>query len=345
MGGGNSNTLTIIPEKQELKTGDKARYLVQNPFPGCKALITVERYGVLKSWVKTFNDSAEVVEVPIEPDYVPGFYLSVTVFSPRVNKPVEGQVDLGKPAFRIGTVSTAVRDPYKELLVTVKPERPVYKPRDKVTVDLQVAPRQKNAKLPPTELCVVVLDEAVLDLIQGGRNYYNVYKGFYHLDGLDLRTYNLLMQLVGRQKFDKKGANPGGDGGADLAMRSLFKFVAYWNPSLRTDAQGKARISFEVPDNLTGWRVLAMAVTPGDRMGLGDASFQVNRPTELRPALPNQVLGGDRFSAGFTVMNRTKDERTLTVKLSAEGAVAEPVTLEKSVVAPPSNGSSCACQW
>ena len=143
------------------------------------------------------------------------------------------------------------------------------------------------------------------------------------------------MQLVGRQKFEKKGASPGGDGGADLTMRSLFKFVAYWNPSLHTDAQGKARVSFEVPDNLTGWRVLALAVTPGDRMGLGDGSFKVNRPTELRPALPNQVLSGDSFSAGFTVMNRTEAERTLKIKLSAEGAVAAPATLEKTVVAPP----------
>ena len=34
-----------------------------------------------------------------------------------------------------------------------------------------------------------------------------------------------------------------------------------------------------------------MAVTAQDRMGLGDATFKVNRPTEIRPALANQVLG------------------------------------------------------
>jgi alpha-2-macroglobulin len=333
--GANSSTLKIIPKKEELKVGDTARYLVQNPFPGCKALVTVERYGILKSWVMTLKDSTEVIEVPIEPDYVPGFYLSVTAFSPRVDKPVENNVDLGKPAFRIGTVLSPVVDPYKELVVTAKADKEVYKPREKVTVDLQVAPRQKEVKLPPTELAVVVLDESVLDLIQGGRNYYDVYKGFYHLDGLDLRNYNLLMELVGRQNFEKKGASPGGDGGADLTMRSLFKFVSYWNPSVRTDADGKAQISFEVPDNLTGWRVLAMAVTPGDLMGLGAANFKVNRPTELRPVLPNQVLEGDRFAAGFTVMNRTDQARTLTVELTAGGAVDAPAKVKQQVVAPP----------
>jgi len=40
------------------------------------------------------------------------------------------------------------------------------------------------------------------------------------LDSLDLANYNLLMQLVGRQKFEKKGATRGG-GGPDLGLRSF----------------------------------------------------------------------------------------------------------------------------
>jgi uncharacterized protein YfaS (alpha-2-macroglobulin family) len=333
---GDGNALAVLPEKTELNVGDRARYLVQNPFPGARALVTIERYGVLKSWVTTFPESTAVVEFEVEPDFVPGFYLSVTVFSPRVARPLEeGQVDLGKPAFRLGYVTVPVRDPYKELLVEARADREVYRPREQVTVDLQVRPRQEGVKLPATELAVAVLDEAVFDLIQGGKNYYDVYKGFYTLDGLDLRTYNLLMQLVGRQKFEKKGASPGGDGGPDLALRSLFKFVSYWNPSLQPDAEGKARITFEVPDNLTGWRVLALAVTPGDRMGLGETTFKVNRPTELRPALPNQVTAGDRFEAGFTVMNRTERERTLTVTVEAKGPLAAPARIERQVTAPP----------
>src|SRR5690606_8098567 len=110
---------------------------------------------------------------------------------------------------------------------------------------------------------------------------YDPYNGFYKLQNLDVQNYNLLTQLIGRQKFEQKGANQGGDGGSDLSVRDLFKFVSYWNPSVRADTKGHARITFDVPDNLTGWRVLAMAVTPTDRMGLGQGTFKVNRPTEL----------------------------------------------------------------
>ncbi len=107
-------------------------------------------------------------------------------------------------------------------------------------------------------------------------------------------------------------------------MRSVFKFVSYWNPSLRVDGEGKAKVRFQLPDNLTGWRVLAMAVTPGDRMGLGEAVFKVNQSTEIRPVMPNQVLEGDSFSAGFSVMNRTAETRNIEVKILAEGP-CEPI--------------------
>ncbi|MFO1242479.1 MAG: alpha-2-macroglobulin family protein [Rickettsiales bacterium] len=313
--------LTIVPEKTEYHVGDTARYLIKNPFPGAKALITIERYGIIDRFVQTFDSSTPVVEFPVKPDYLPGYYLSVTVVSPRVEKPLgEGQVDLGKPAFRMGYISVPVNDAYKEMTVTAKPDKDVYRPRDKVTVTLHAEPKKPGTK-EPIELAVAVLDEAVLDLVAGGKSYYDPYRGFYTLDSLDLRNYSLLTRLVGRQKFEKKGANPGGDGGSDLSMRSLFKFVSYWNPSLKTDAKGDATINFEVPDNLTGWRVLAIAVTPTDRFGLGDASFKVNRPTEVRPVMPNQVNEGDMFEAGFSIMNRTDKKRTLTVTLHADGLI------------------------
>lgn len=319
------NLLNVSAEKSSYNVGETARFLVQNPFPGGQALITVERYGVISRWTKTFADSSEIVEIPVLPDYLPGFYVSVMVTAPRVEKPLGPQgEDLGKPTFRMGYVKVPVKDFYKELVVDVHPDKEVYKPRDTVQIDLQVRPRNLGAgeTSPPVELAIAVLDEAVLDLLPEGRKGFDPYQGFYALDELDLSNYNLLMQLAGRDNLALKGANPGGDGGPDLSLRSLFKFVSYWHPALRPNAEGKASISFEVPDNLTGWRVLAMAVSPEDRMGLGEGRFQVNQATEIRPALVNQLVEGDRFSAAFTLMNRTDRLRTLAVNFTARGPVS-----------------------
>lgn len=324
--------LQMIPEKEDYKVGDTARFLIKNPFPGARALITVERYGVLEHRTQTLEGSTPVVEVPVTPDCLPGFYLSVLVVSPRVDKPVdENNVDLGKPTFRLGYLQVPVKDPYKEIGVTVTTDREVYKPRQIVKAAITARPRH-GAEERPIELAVAVIDEAVFDLNRGGRGYYDPYAGFNRLENLDLNNYSLLARLVGRQRFEKKGDTQGGDGGGDLTLRNLFKFVSYWNPAIRPDAAGKAQIRFEVPDNLTSWRIFVLAVTPDDRMGLGDVSFKVNRPTELRPVMPNQVMAGDAFSAGFSVMNRTNDPRELTVTIKAAGgALAEESTAQSRV--------------
>lgn len=318
----NDNYLQIIPEKTSYQVGDSARFIIKNPYPGSLALITVERYGILEQHVQAFSDSSPIIEVPIKPDYLPGVYLSVTVFSPRVNKPLQqGQIDLGKPSFKMGYVSLPVNDPYKEIQVTATPDQPVYRPRDVVTVKLHAQTKMPMATAEPIQLAVVVLDEAVFDLLSAGKTYYDPYQGFYRMADLDLRNYSLLTRLIGRQKFEKKGANPGGDGGVDLGLRNLFKFISYWNPAVPTDSNGNATVQFSAPDNLTGWRILALAVTPGDRLGLGDGNFKVNRPTELRPILPNQVTEGDQFQAGFSVLNRSAQSRELTVTLQASGDI------------------------
>ena len=316
---GTSNQLEIIPEKKSYKVGETARFLIQNPFPGAQALLTLERYGVQRSWTKIFSESSEVIEVPITKDHIPGVFLSATVMSPRVAKPVEGTVDLGKPAFRMGYSKVDVIDPAKQLTVKVVASGEVFRPREKVTVTMSAS--ASNSSVPPMEYAVTVLDEAVFDMIQGGNSYFDPYSGFYKLDPLEVKNFNIMRMLVGLQKFEKKGANAGGDGGSKLDMRSIKKYVSYWNPSVRPDAQGNATVSFEAPDNLTGWKILVMALTKEDQMGLGVGSFKVNKNTEVRPALPNQVRQGDIFTATFTVMNRSQSIRKLSVDARAEGSV------------------------
>ena len=321
-------SLSIVPEKEKYHVGDRARYLVRNPFPGAKALVTIERLGVIKSWVQTLQGNTPVIEFPIEPDDLPGFYLSVVVMSPRVapapgTDPIDGNgVDLGRPTYRIGYVQTTVTDPYKALDVNIKSPKTSYKPGDTVNLQLEAHPHGKvSGKAEPVEFAIAVLDESVFDLIQDGRKYFDPYQGFYQLDSLDVFNFGLLNRLIGLQKFEKKGANAGGDGGAGFDMRVVKNYVAYWNPAAKADAKGRAQVQFKLPDNLTGWRVFAVAVTPSDHLGLGDYKFLSTKLTEIQPVMPNQVTQGDHFTAGFNVLNRANKARTVTVTLNATGVV------------------------
>lgn len=313
----NNHQVDLVPEKREYKVGQVAKFLIKNPFAGASALITVERFGVLKQWVQKLQGNTPVIEVKITEDMIPGFYLSAVIMSPRVTTEIkEGEVDLGKPAMRMGYAAVEVPDDSIRLKGTVKSDKATYRPGEIAEVDIQVEGKEQ------VELAVAVLDEAVFDLIKKGINYFDPYKGFFSLEALDLRNFNLLLELVGVRSFHKKGANSGGDGGG-LTFRTITKHVAYWNPSLETDPRGKAKVSFPVPDNLTGWRVLALMMTRGDRMGIAEGTFKANRPLEIRAALPNGVHSGDSFTADFTIMSRTDKTVTLPVTIEVSGA-AEP---------------------
>ncbi len=313
---GDNSNLAIIPESSDYKVGEKARFLVKNPYPGAKALVTIERYGILHSWVETLETGTPIIEFEVKPEYIPGFYLSVVVVSPRVQKPLkEGMVDLGKPSYKMGYVVCDVKDKYKTLSVDIKSNKTLFEPGEKAEISLHVEyPLSKREA--EYEIALVAIDASVLALNKQGTSYYDPYKGFNTLDSLDVTNYSLLSRLMGRQKFEKKGANQGGDGGASVSaptLRNDFKYIAYWNPSIVTDAKGDASISFTMPDNLTGWKIMAMVVSKDDKMGLGQHSIKTNKSTELRAVMPNQVLKGDTFSAGFNVMNRTDKQRAIEV--------------------------------
>jgi uncharacterized protein YfaS (alpha-2-macroglobulin family) len=330
---GTNNQIKIIEEKTEYKVGETARFMVANPFPKAEALFSVERYGILRSWTQTLTESSAVIEIPITADLIPGFFFSAVLTSPRVEKASEGQVDLGKPTFRMGYSRVIVNDPAKRLLVDVVTEKPSYRPGDDVNVTL--TPRDPKGTHKDFELAVTVIDQAVFDLLSAGKSYFDPYQGFYSLNLLDVKNYNLLRLLIGRQKFEKKGANPGGDGSGKLDMRSITKFVSYWNPAMRPDASGQVKFSFKAPDNLTGWAIFAMAFTKDERLGLGEGRFTVNKLTEARAALPNQVRVGDQVNAAFTVMNRSNQPRALNVEVQSEGQSIESSPLKMNIYAEP----------
>lgn len=327
------NRIDLTLDKKEYRPGDTIRMFIKNPMPGASALITVERYGVLESFVKTFDSSTAAVEIPVTEDFFPGVYVSVTIFSRRVEKPVEGTVDLGKPAEWGGYVKIPVTDASRKIDVSVAAEKPVYRPRQKAKIDIQASLPAKGKG--PLEAAVVVLDEAVLALLPGGTTAYDPYKGFYALGALDVRTYSMIERLIGRQKVEKKGANQGGDGGSNFTLRDVFKFVGYWNPSLKLDGNGRGSFEMELPDNLTGWRVIVMAVNETDRMGMGETRFKVNKPLEIRPLLPNQVRTTDIFMPAVSILNRSPAEQNVTLTMSASGKLAEPAEETKTVVLKP----------
>src|SRR4029079_15515607 len=106
--------------------------------------------------------------------------------------------------------------------------------------------------------------------------------------------------------------------GADV-LRSRFQTTAFFLGSVVTDAEGNAVAAAKLPDHLTTFRVMAVAVTAGDRYGKGESPLLVTRPLLARAALPRFVPPGDKLLAGVVVNHRVGG--TPQVQVTAEPTV------------------------
>ena len=83
-GGDNGDRMDLVPEKTSYAAGETARFQVRMPYREATALVTVEREGVLSSYVTQLSGTDPVVEVPMPGSYAPDVFVSVMVVRGRV---------------------------------------------------------------------------------------------------------------------------------------------------------------------------------------------------------------------------------------------------------------------
>ena len=115
--------------------------------------------------------------------------------------------------------------------------------------------------------------------------------------------------------------------------RSVFEDTAYWNPSIQTNANGVANVSFILPDNLTTWAVAAVGATKETQVGKSTNEIIVTKDVIVRPQLPRVFYLDDTIIVSALVQNFSDKERTFRVTFdSEEGEIQNPereITLEK----------------
>jgi hypothetical protein len=193
-----------------------------------------------------------------------------------------------------------------------------YEPGDTATVRVRVT--DSNGEGTRAEVTLWAVDEGVLALT--GYTTPDPVSLIYRERGLGSRLASNLTGVAAQVPDGEKGRREAGGGGGDgLAgiLRSRFRTTAFFLGSVVTDAEGNAVARAGLPDNLTTFRVMAVAVTTGDRYGSGESSFLVTRPLVARPALPRFVRPGDRFDAGVIVNSRTGEARDVQVEATVIG--------------------------
>jgi len=302
-------TLELSSDKPHYIPGETAKILVKNPFAKARALVTIEQGSLLSHQSMTLDGNATVVEIPVQARHTPWVHVGVTLF------PLDAS---GSERFdwKLGAVRIAVDDAPMRLGLKLASDKPTYAPGESATIDV-VVERSDGAPQSHADVALYVVDEAVLRLtnhhapdpvrsLRPGQPLRFIAQ--------DTRTALGKLWMVNRASGD--GA---GHGTASLTdARKRFVQTALWEPRLRTDANGHARVTFTLPDNLTRFRVMAVVL---DRVGRGAAAehaFEVRKDVMLVPVLPRFASFGDTLELPVMVHNAVGKPVEVRVRLGNE---------------------------
>jgi alpha-2-macroglobulin len=335
---GDSDRIDLIPEKRTVVAGDKARFQLLMPFEKATALVSVEREGIVEAFVMELNRGNPTIEVPIKAEYAPNVMVSVLAIRPRLEPlswgsffswgwrsplqwwksrkqsllPATAMVDLAKPSFRIGL--TEVKVPASQALkVTVTPSSVKVEPRQEMSATVQVQGMKVGDKT-PSRIAVAVVDEALLEL--KSNESWDLVSGLWRNRSYGVQTSTAQMLVIGKRHFGLKAQAPGGGGGRG-ATREMLDTLAYWNPDVVLDAEGKAQIKFKANDSLTRFKVMVFAESGDDLVGTGSTAFDVSKDLQIIAGLPPVVREGDQISASATLRNTTNAAMAVQFKASA----------------------------
>lgn len=313
--------IEMVADRDEYRVGDTARILVKSPYDSARCLVTVERELVIDKFVKWLRGNADYVKIPIKSQYLPNVYVCVTLLRGRVreldwNEKIEQ--DLGKPQFKIGYVNLKVSAEEKRLHLTARPDKADYRPRDSVVVLLNVKDHM-NRPAANTEVALFVVDLGVLNLINFQTP--DPFRHFYGSRPLSVRTIESRVNILGERSYGEKGEERGGGGAyaEGVSYREKFIATAFYKADLRTDKNGAASVRFRLPDNLTKFRIMAVAHTKESQFGSAESTLVVSLPFMMTPSIPRFARVGDSFKAGVVLHNRTDKREKASVECSVKG--------------------------
>ena len=296
-GGDNGDRMDVVPEKQAYKAGDTAKFQVRMPFREATALVTVEREGVLSSFVTELSGKDPVVSVKLPDSYAPNVFVSVMAVRGRVGGfklwtaeiardwglPFLSQdgyqptalVDLAKPSYRMGMAQIKVGWEGHQLGVAVKADKERYSVGETAKVDIQV--KGPDGKAPQSaEVAFAAVDEALLRLKPN--ESWNLIGAMMGERAVSVLTSTAQTQVVGKRHYGKKAVVAGGGGGADGAnlTRDDFRPVLLWKGRVALDAKGRAQVPVQLADSLSSYKLVAVANAGAQLFGTGSTAIRTS---------------------------------------------------------------------
>lgn len=306
----NPGRIEIDLEKDEYLPGEKAVLQIRSPFPG-KLLLTVERDKIYHIESNILSGNTAKVSIPVTDEYRPNAYITATII--RSSKDLEP----GSPGRAFGAIPINV-------------DRTANRMDIKITAPEEIRPRTSLEvvvnTIPEASVTVAAVDEGILQLI--AQKTPDPFSFFYSKLALGVRVYDTFSLLL--PDIPKiEGASPPG-GGSDALKAGQFvrtegirriKPVAFWSGVLQSDASGKVKAKFDIPEFQGAVRIMAVA-SKDKRFGSSEATTTVKSPLVMLPTIPRFLSLSETVMIPVSVRNDTGKEGNFKVKLNAVGSIA-----------------------
>jgi uncharacterized protein YfaS (alpha-2-macroglobulin family)/tetratricopeptide (TPR) repeat protein len=129
-----------------------------------------------------------------------------------------------------------------------------------------------------------------------------------------------------KTKLSKDGA--GAVGVLPVVVRKDFADLLKWSGEVTLDANGRADVPLEFPDNLTTWKARVWVLGDGTKVGEGSAEIVTSKDLLVRLQAPRFLVEKDEAVLSAVVHNDHDAPKAVKVSLELEGGTAELVSGE-----------------
>jgi len=320
-------TVEIVLDKPEYKAGDEALALITFPEPVSDALLSLERDKVESTallskggdWLKMekLSETQYRARIAVKDNFAPNLTFSVLYTK-------GGQYSFQNAGIKVIT---------PQIDVAIATDKESYQPGDTVSVDLTT---QFAGKPIPAHLTVSVVDEMIYALQPEVAPTIDQF--FYHPRRNNVRTSASLSFI----SYDVAlPGSPGAPGKANRSERGVKVLerprredvdTAAWQPELITDANGKTRFTFKMPDSLTRWRITARAIADDGQVGQKKQFVRSEKPLYLKWSGPTKFRNGDKPDLGVFAFSQAEKPVKAELVIHYGGADQRmPVTLNNGI--------------
>lgn len=124
---------------------------------------------------------------------------------------------------------------------------------------------------------------------------------------------------------DAAVASAGSAAVVEPVVRQNFADTAYWNGAITTDQNGRAEVSFKMPENLTTWKIRSWSMGSGTMVGEGEQQVVTRKNLIIRLQAPRFFTETDEVVLSANVHNYLKTSKQVKVVLELDGDTLEPL--------------------